>query len=72
LLWRINKIKVTPIVKLATVKEIKGCSKQILIHEYNILFTDPDEELKRSISDQCQVDQVPANHFKGKILLGPR
>jgi hypothetical protein len=72
LLWRINKIKVTPIVKLATVKEIKGCSKQILIHEYNILFTDPDEELKRSISDQCQVDQVPANQSKGKILLGPR
>ena len=72
MLWRINKIKVTPIVKLATVKEIKGCSKQILIHEYNILFTDGDEELKQAISDQCQVDQVPANQSKGKILINSK
>ena len=67
MLSRINKIKITPIVKLAIVKKKKYA--QILIHEYNILFTDGDEELKQAISDQCQVDQVPANQSKGKILI---
>ena len=67
MLSRINKIKITPIVKLAIVKKKKYA--QILIHEYNILFTDGDEELKQAISDQCQVEQVPANQSKGKILI---
>ena len=70
MLSRINKIKITPIVKLAIVKKKKYA--QILIHEYNILFTDGDEELKQAISDQCQVEQVPANQSKGKILIDSR